>query len=114
VPQFGNAPQARLVASVESPLGLVNAVQLAAHGSVAALAFGPEDYSAAMGLASDIAALDWPVQQLAVAAAAAGRACLAVPGTITDFKDSSGFESLAKRARALGVTGCMVIHPNQV
>ncbi|MCK9512607.1 MAG: CoA ester lyase [Pigmentiphaga sp.] len=103
-----------VIASVESPLGIVNAVEIARHGSVAGLVFGPEDYCATLGVPSRLAALDLPLQQLAMAAAAAGRACFGVPGPITDFKDISVFEALATRARAIGVSGCMVIHPNQV
>ena len=103
-----------LIASVESPRGVINAVGIAMHESVAGVVFGPEDYCAALGVPSRLAALELPLQQLAMAAAAAGRACFGVPGTITDFKDIAVFEGLAARARAMGVSGCMVIHPNQV
>src|SRR5690606_2610289 len=82
------AAHCSIIASIESPRGITNSVAIAADERVAGLVFGPEDYCAALGVASQFAALEWPLQQLAVAAAASGRACFGVPGTITDYKDS--------------------------
>lgn len=103
-----------VVAGIESPAGVVNAVAIARHPRVAGLGFGPEDYCAALGVPSDIADLGLPAHQIALAAAAARRAAFGVPGTITDFQDEAAFERLVRRGRAMGFTGCMGIHPAQM
>lgn len=112
--QLQGAAAFSVVAGLESPQGVVNSFAIASHPRVAALVFGSEDYCAGLGVPSDLADLGWPAQQVAVAAAAAGRASFGVPGTITDYKDGSAFEHLVRRARAMGFTGCMGIHPTQV
>lgn len=107
-------PSVQWLALLETPAGVMQASAIAAHPRVVGLAFGSEDYSAALGVPSHMAELAWPAQAVAVAARAQGLAAFGVPGTITDFSDFVAFEALVRRARAMGFTGCMGIHPGQV
>jgi len=106
---------ARLVAMLESPTGILAAAEIARAGKrLAGLAFGSEDYCGVLGIPSTAAALDWPAQMLAVAARARGLAALGVPGPVAEIEDMPAFERLLRRAKAMGFTGFMCIHPRQV
>ncbi len=112
----GRAPGfLRLLALVESPTGLLAAASIACAGTrVEALVFGAEDYCAALGIPAQGAALDWPAQQLAVSARAAGRAALGLPGSMAGVANPAHIGRLAQRARSMGFTGCFCIHPSQL
>jgi len=106
---------ARLVAMLESPAAVLDAVAISRAGTrLAGLAFGSEDYCAALGLASSEAALDWPAQMVAVAARARGLAAFGLPGPVSEIADMDAFSRLLAKAKAMGFTGCTCIHPNQV
>ena len=106
---------ARLVAMLESPAAVLDAVAIAHAGTrLAALVFGSEDYCAALGIASDRAALDWPAQMVATAARARGLAAFGQPGPIAEIADMDAYARLLQRAKAMGFTGTLCIHPKQV
>lgn len=106
---------AKLMAMLESPAAVLDAVAIARAGTrLGALVFGGEDYCAALGIASDKAALDWPAQMVAVAARARGLAALGVPGPVSEIADMEAYARLLERAKALGFTGTFCIHPKQV
>src|SRR5204863_2609970 len=74
---------ARLVAMLESPAAVLDAVAIARAGTrLAGLVFGSEDYCGALGISSDSAALDWPAQAVATAARARGLAAFGQPGPV--------------------------------
>ena len=61
-----------VVALVESPAGLANAAALATAPRIVGLALGSEDFALSLGVPPSPAVLALPVQQIALAAAAAG------------------------------------------
>jgi citrate lyase subunit beta/citryl-CoA lyase len=104
----------RLVAMLESPAAVLDAVAISRAGTrLAGLAFGGEDYCGELGISSAEAALDWPAQQVAVAARARGLAAFGLPGPVSEIADMEAYERLLQRARALGFTGAFCIHPRQ-
>lgn len=106
---------AQLVAMLESPAAVLDAVAIARAGSrLAGLAFGSEDYCGALGIASSAAALDWPAQAVAVAARARGLAAFGLPGPVSEIEDMDAFSRLLEKAKAMGYTGSLCIHPKQV
>jgi citrate lyase subunit beta/citryl-CoA lyase len=106
---------AKLVAMLESPAAVLEAAAIArAGGRLAGLVFGSEDYCGALGIASDKAALDWPAQMVATAARARGLAAFGQPGPLTEIVDMDPFAGLLARAKAMGFTGALCIHPKQV
>jgi len=106
---------ARLVAMLESPGAVLGAVEIASAGKrLAGLAFGSEDYCGALGIASSEAALDWPAQMVATAARARGLAAFGVPGPVSEIADMDAFSRLLSKAKAMGFTGSLCIHPKQV
>ncbi len=115
-----------LEVQIESASGLANVETIAAASSrVEALVFGPGDYAASVGM--PLAAIgmldrwdeaypghrwDYPLQQMLVAARAAG--VRAIDGPFADFRDLDGFRASCRVARALGYDGKWCIHPDQV
>lgn len=111
----GEACGVGIVALMESAAGVLAARDIArAHSRVVALGFGGEDYCAGLGIPSRHALLEWPAQQVAVAARAAGISAFGLPSSMTDFADEEAFELSAREARMMGFTGCFCIHPSQV
>lgn len=113
--RHGRGP-VRILALVETALGVVNAVPLAtADDRVVAVCFGHADFSLDLGLATADASTGVVYHarcQVAVAAAAAGveavdPVCLAV-------KDEGAFRADADLGAKLGFAGKMCIHPSQV
>jgi len=106
---------AGVVAMIESPAAVLEAPAIArAGGRLAGLAFGSEDYCGALGIASSAAMLDWPAQAVAVAARARGLAAFGLPGPVAEIADMDAYTRLLEKAKAMGFTGTLCVHPKQV
>lgn len=106
---------AQVVAMLESPASVLEAAAIARAGQrLAGLAFGSEDYCGVLGIPSSAAALDWPAQMVATAARARGLAAFGLPGPVSEIADMDAFSRLLGRAKAMGFTGSLCIHPKQV
>ncbi len=103
-----------VVALVESPAGLTNALALATAQRVIGIALGSEDFALGLGVPPSPAVLALPVQHIALAAAVAGVMALAVPISIALFRAESACREAAEAARAVGASGALCIHPLQV
>lgn len=109
------ANPARLVAMLESPGAVLAAAEIArAGGRLSALVFGSEDYCGALGIASAEAALDWPAQMVSTAARARGLVALGQPGPVAEIANMDAYVRLLGRAKSMGFTGTLCIHPRQV
>lgn len=103
-----------LIALIESAAGLFNAPAIAAVEGVSALALGGEDLCAELGVPPSQEALDLPCKLIALAAASRGLAALGAPASIGDFRELDGYREAVGRARAIGMSGTLCIHPAQV
>jgi citrate lyase beta subunit len=100
---------------IESPGGLLNAHAIAVGSErVFALAFGAEDFSAELGLrrTEDEIELLYARSALVTAARAAGREAFDSP--CLTLGDETKLAQSAARARNLGFSGKLAIHPEQV
>ena len=105
----------RVIALLESPLAVLNAVSIAnASARLSGLLFGTEDFGAAMGIESGPEGMTLPAQMVALAAAAAGLHPMGLPGTVAEFTDLQAYRATAMRARRIGMRGSVCIHPAQV
>jgi len=110
---LGSSP-AKLVAMLESPAAVLSAVEISRAGKrLAGLVFGSEDYCGALGISSASAALDWPAQAVATAARARGLAAFGQPGPVAEIANMDAYAKLLERAKAMGFTGTLCIHPRQ-
>jgi len=109
------ASTVKLVAMLESPAAVLDAAAIARAGTrLAGLVFGSEDYCGALGIASDAALLDTPAQMVAMAARARGLAAFGQPGPVAEIADMDAYARLLAKAKAMGFTGTLCIHPKQV
>jgi citrate lyase subunit beta/citryl-CoA lyase len=110
-------------AQIEDPVGLI-AVEAIATASprLEALAFGPGDYSASIGIPVTTIGgapegypgdhLNHVLSRIVVAARAAG--IQAIDGPYGRLDDADGLLERARIARALGLDGKWTIHPDQI
>jgi citrate lyase subunit beta/citryl-CoA lyase len=103
-----------IAALLETPLGVMATATIAAHPALCALGFGAEDYSGAIGVHPNALALTWPAQQVITGAHAYGLQCWGLAGSIADVHNLEAFTKSVELARAIGFTGSVCIHPNQV
>lgn len=109
-------PRAALLPLVESARGVLAAGGLAAAPGVQRLVFGTLDYALDLGLEGPLAGslgLDLPAALLALASRAAGIAA-PVAGVTPALDDEAQLRADFDRARALGYTAKLCIHPRQV
>ncbi len=100
---------------IESPMGLLRAEQIAsATECVVAIAFGAEDFCAAMGIDRTVGEpeLMHARYTLVTVAKAFGLAAIDSPSLVLDRE--ADIRSDASRARSAGFTGKFAIHPRQV
>ena len=103
-----------LYAVIESARGVVNVSDIVmADDRIAAAAFGAEDFSAETGIrrGADDCELLYARSAVVTAARAAGREAYDSPSM--DFRNLDKVRAAAERARDLGFSGQMAIHPAQ-
>lgn len=116
IPTLSRGFTAALLLLVETPLGVLRALDLArASERVAALCFGPADFSLAMGLgdADPSRGIVYHARcELVLAAKAAGVG--AIDSVHLDVKNDAAFREDARLGLRLGYDGKLCIHPRQV
>jgi len=113
---LGEALPFPLIPLVETARGLVQAYELArAHPRVERLALGYLDLLADLGArwTPEGGVLDWARCQLVMASRAAGRKG-PLDGVYPFLDDLEGLKAEARRARDLGFSGKLVVHPAHV
>jgi citrate lyase subunit beta/citryl-CoA lyase len=103
-----------LIALVESPAGLASLDAIAGVKGVIGLALGSEDFSLALGVPPASEALNLPCRLLALSAARRGLMALGAPASICIFDDQAAWLLAVRKARAIGLTGVLCIHPRQI
>jgi citrate lyase subunit beta/citryl-CoA lyase len=107
----------RIMAAVESALGLINAYSIAsADARVSALIFGAEDYALDLGLGArrekEAAELIYARSAIVVAATAAQ--VISVDGVFPDLNNPQGLLDDVQQARRLGFTSKSTFNPRQI
>jgi citrate lyase subunit beta/citryl-CoA lyase len=113
------APHIQLWAMIETPMGIINAREIAAcapdpDNRLSCFVLGTNDLlkeSRARPSSDRFAVVPWLAMTL-VAARAYGLEV--IDGVYNDFKDDSGFRAECEHGRTLGMDGKTLIHPSQV
>jgi citrate lyase subunit beta / citryl-CoA lyase len=117
-PRQGITPgSVKIIAAIESAIGLINAPAIAASSPrLAGLLFGAEDYALDLGLTSDRQgeARELIYARSAFVNAAASAHVAAFDGVWPDIHDAEGVRRDALQARRLGMTGKSTFHPGQI
>jgi len=103
----------QIVALIETALGVVRAIELASTPGVSRLAFGHLDFAADIDSSIQDDAMLMARSSLVLASRAAGLPS-PIDGVTTNLDDPAVSGADAARARALGFSGKLCIHPNQV
>ena len=104
----------RIWAMIESPLGVLNALEIAQAPRMAGFIMGTNDLAKDMGcrFRADRLPLLSALQLPLMAAKAAG--ILAVDGVYNAFKDDDGLRAECQQGRDMGFDGKTLIHPAQL
>ena len=107
----GRVPDLPIWAMMETPLGILNALEIAAHPRIAGFVMGTND------LAKDLNARGREAMktslQLSLLAARA-RGIVALDGVFNAFKDAEGLAAECAEGRDMGFDGKTLIHPAQI
>jgi citrate lyase subunit beta/citryl-CoA lyase len=109
------AVEAGVLPLIETAKGVLAAPAIAAAGpEVRAIIFGAEDLTAELGVPRSVSVDEilFARSQVALAAAAAG--VQAIDGVLIDFHALDDLRADARRAKALGFSGKLAIHPAQL
>jgi citrate lyase subunit beta/citryl-CoA lyase len=110
----GRARGLELVATLETPRGVLNALAIAdACERTTALFFGSGDYTSATGAAITDNTLLFPRSMIAAAAGAANIQAIDA-AYFQDVRDAQATRRDAQAARELGFAGKVVFHPAQI
>lgn len=104
-------PDLPIWAMMETPLGILNAAEIAAHPRIAGFVMGTNDLAKDLN-AQNRAAMTTSLQLCLLAARAHG--IVALDGVYNAFKDDDGLKIECAEGRAMGFDGKTLIHPAQV
>jgi (3S)-malyl-CoA thioesterase len=101
-------------AMMETPQGILNAGEIAAHPRLQGFVAGTNDLAKELGCRArpDRLPMQMALQTILMAARAHG--VVAVDGVYNQFKDSDGLRAECEQGRDLGFDGKTLIHPAQV
>lgn len=107
-------PDVPLWAMMETPEGILNAREIAAHPRLAGIVMGTNDLVKELGcrVTPDRSTVMTSLQITLIAARAAG--ALIVDGVYNAFKDDDGLRAECEQGRDLGFDGKTLIHPAQI
>lgn len=106
-----------LVPLVETPGALLRVAEIAAAPGVVAISIGPLDLALEMEAVADADVLVGPMQQLVVAARAAGVAPIGIVGAGSSLDprgNTDGYAEAVSRSRRFGFAGAACVHPTHV
>lgn len=103
-----------VLATIESPAGLLDAAAICRHPRLAAVNLGSEDFALSMGASPDPDVLRAPKLMVHYAAKAAGKRSYGLLRSIADYADTPAIDEAAKEARRHGFDGATCVHPSTV
>lgn len=110
-----NAGHTALLVLIETPKAVCNAGTIAAcHPRVTGLILGSEDLALALSVPPTPDSLRYAAERVVMAARAAGKVPLGVPGSLATIKTPERFAEAVAAARRIGMAGAVCIHPAQV
>ncbi|ORZ41351.1 Pyruvate/Phosphoenolpyruvate kinase-like domain-containing protein [Catenaria anguillulae PL171] len=110
-----NRPNIRLIACIESAMGLLNLREIASSSPrLDALVYASEDLCADMGMVRTASRLELLYSRSAVVTAACAYGLQAIDLVCIDYKDHDVLSEECREGRQMGFTGKQAIHPGQI
>lgn len=107
-------PALPLWAMMETPLGILNASEVAAHGRVAGFVMGTNDLAKDLGARSDPMRMPLMTALQSCLLAARAHGVIAIDGVYNAFRDNEGLRRECRQGRDMGFDGKTLIHPAQI
>lgn len=105
----------KLMAAIESPLGIINAYQIAkASERLVAIAIGAEDFVTNMKTNRSTEGIELLAARSQLILAARAANIYALDTVYSDIKNDEGFINEAKLIKQLGFDGKSIVHPRQI
>jgi citrate lyase subunit beta/citryl-CoA lyase len=105
----------RLMAAIESPLGVINAFSIAAASPrMVAIALSAEDYVTSLKTSRSKDGVELAEARGRIVIAAKARGIMAIDTVFTDLGDEEGFVREVALVKQMGFDGKSVINPNQI
>jgi citrate lyase subunit beta-like protein len=104
----------RILIGVETPKGILNLKEIAAHPRLDAIIFGGEDFAATIGATRTKDAIELLYARQAVIVACAANDLQAIDIVTIDYKDIEALRIESEFGARLGYSGKQIIHPAQV
>ena len=104
----------RVLAVIESALGIINLKEIAIHPRLDALIFGAEDYAASIGATRTKNGMEVLFARSQVVMYAKANDLQAIDVVFVNFKDTVNLKIDALLGAQMGFTGKQIIHPNQI
>lgn len=107
-------PDKAIWAMIETPRGVLNALEIAAHPQMQGFVAGTNDLAKELNcrFRADRLPMQASLQMMLLAARAEG--IVAVDGVYNQFKDDAGLQAECEQGRDMGFDGKTLIHPAQV
>lgn len=106
-------PEIKVLALIETAVGVLQAEALATAPGVQRLVFGTIDFALDLGLSGDPVGFDYAASRLAITSRAAGLPP-PVAGVTPEIADEAPLLADLQRARAHGFSAKLCIHPKQI
>jgi citrate lyase subunit beta/citryl-CoA lyase len=103
-----------VMAVIESPRALERTSAIADGPRLIGISLGSEDFSLSLGRPPTPLSIGFAAQTISYAASARGMMGIGMATGIANFTDLDAFAAEARRSYAMGLTGAMCIHPNQI
>lgn len=104
-----------VMAAIESPLGVLNAYEIATAGSrLVGIAFGAEDFVTTMKTTRSLEGTELLFARSTIVAAARAAGIYALDTVFSDLNDDEGLEREVRLAKQLGFDGKSIISPRQI
>ena len=111
----GAGPLPSIIALLETPAGILGAVEIAAYQpAVVGIALGAEDLAARTGMRRTVDGAEILVARSLVVLAASAVGCWAIDTPSLELEDMALVGRDARAAADLGFTGKLLVHPRQV
>jgi (3S)-malyl-CoA thioesterase len=101
-------------AMMETPLGIMNALEIAAHPQLTGFVAGTNDLAKELNCRSRADRLPMQMALQTILLAARAHDVVAIDGVYNQFKDDEGLRVECEQGRDLGCDGKTLIHPAQV
>ncbi|MGL4985895.1 MAG: HpcH/HpaI aldolase/citrate lyase family protein [Treponemataceae bacterium] len=104
----------KIIAALETPLGIYNAFEIAKHSRILGLSLGGEDLTRCLGATRTAEGYELAYSRSRIVCAASIAGKLAIDTVWTDISNEAGFRTETEIIKNMGFSGRACVHPSQI